>query len=372
MMPLDPMVGGTVLRIPAIQSPNFVSGVSGWAIFQNGDAQFNSITIPPGSGGATVYIQATAPATANTGDLWYDTSNGMKLSQWNGSAWVAYQIGTGAIASGSITAPLIAANTITAAQLAAGIVYAGIVDSTTINAATFTGSVFEGTDFIINTSGAFYYSGTPATGNLVISIARVAGTDGFSNPYKAGVCVYNTTNGSVTQLNNGGVFLYDASGNTYSITPSVGLGVVPVGLTIGGSVSGGQSPNIPILQAVAPGSNVTDDWHNFTLASGWSVGTDSNSSSYIPQYKMLPDGSVAIRGCVQTPSSGTVLGVAFTTIPSGYAPASGSNIPTATVTQASGAHTGTIEIHPNGNVELQGAFLTSNNIRLDCRILVAG
>lgn len=93
---IDPVVGGTVLRIPAIQSPNFVSGVSGWAIFQNGNAEFDNITIR---------------------------------------------------------------------------------------------GEFEGTDFVINSSGIFFYSGTPAAGNLLISIASAAGTDAFTNAYPEGMSI---------------------------------------------------------------------------------------------------------------------------------------------------------------------------------------
>lgn len=48
---------------------------------------------------------------------------------------------------------------------------------------------FNGTDFIINTSGAFFYSGVPALGNLIISIASVAGTDAHGNTYPQGVGV---------------------------------------------------------------------------------------------------------------------------------------------------------------------------------------
>jgi hypothetical protein len=47
-MPLQPgsdaIVGGTVLRIPAIQSPNYVPGVSGWIIRQDGSAEFTAGT----------------------------------------------------------------------------------------------------------------------------------------------------------------------------------------------------------------------------------------------------------------------------------------------------------------------------------------
>jgi hypothetical protein len=85
-------------------------------------------------GGITTSIAASAPAGAETGDLWYDSANGYKLNQYDGSAWTAYQYGTNAIAAGSITAALIAANTITAAQIAAGTITAGQIAAGTITA----------------------------------------------------------------------------------------------------------------------------------------------------------------------------------------------------------------------------------------------
>src|SRR5260370_8988036 len=92
------ILAGTSLARAAIQSPDYVPGVSGWSIFQNGDVEFNSGT------------------------------------------------------------------------------FRG-----TLAAATFIGN-----DFIINTSGAFFYSGAPAAGNLVASIAPPAGTDPFGNNDLAG------------------------------------------------------------------------------------------------------------------------------------------------------------------------------------------
>lgn len=123
MMPNDPVTGGTVLRRAAIQSPNYVAGVSGWAINADGTAQFNAIDLPNGQG-VSVFIQGTAPATTHTGDLWYNTSDGLALSQWNGTEWVPYQIGTGAIASSAITTALIAAQAVTAAEIANGTITA--------------------------------------------------------------------------------------------------------------------------------------------------------------------------------------------------------------------------------------------------------
>lgn len=40
----DPIVAGVTLVRTAIQSANYVPGVSGWAIFQNGDSEFNDGT----------------------------------------------------------------------------------------------------------------------------------------------------------------------------------------------------------------------------------------------------------------------------------------------------------------------------------------
>jgi hypothetical protein len=48
MQPNNPIVGGAALRYPAIQSPNFVKGVSGWQINQDGTATFADVDIVGG------------------------------------------------------------------------------------------------------------------------------------------------------------------------------------------------------------------------------------------------------------------------------------------------------------------------------------
>lgn len=45
MQPNNPIVGGITLRIPAIRSPDYVAGVSGWTINVDGTAEFNNVTI---------------------------------------------------------------------------------------------------------------------------------------------------------------------------------------------------------------------------------------------------------------------------------------------------------------------------------------
>jgi hypothetical protein len=90
------------------------------------------------------------------------------------------------------------------------------------------GGTITGPDYVINTSGIFIYSGTPANGNLIGSWAGVAGTDGFGNAYSQG---FNVTMGAISGtvfsgtnfvLNTNGLFLYNG-------TP--GLGTLVVALT---------------------------------------------------------------------------------------------------------------------------------------------
>lgn len=51
-------------------------------------------------------------------------------------------------------------------------------------------TVFQAADFIVNGNGAFFYSGIPATGNLLATVAPAAGTDLFGNAYLSGVTAY--------------------------------------------------------------------------------------------------------------------------------------------------------------------------------------
>jgi hypothetical protein len=149
-------------------------------------------------GGITSTISSSAPSSPADGNLWFDSSNGYQIKRWDatGGSWVPVVFdGANILGAGTITAGLIAANAViagniaagvvTATQLAAGIVKAGIVDGTLISGAQF---VAYGT-----TGEILVYSGTPATGNLVLSVSAMAGTDGHSNAYPAGIGIFNSS-----------------------------------------------------------------------------------------------------------------------------------------------------------------------------------
>ena len=140
LKPENPIVGGNVLRRQAIESPNYVPGVSGWTINQDGSAEFNNLTIR---------------------------------------------------------------------------------------------GTFNGTNFVINTNGAFFYSGTPALGTLAGSITNAAGTDSFGNTYLAGTTTYiNVGGGVMDAVNISGITI------TFLISPTPGGTYVSQGILVG--TSGGH------------------------------------------------------------------------------------------------------------------------------------
>lgn len=116
-----PVGGQGNLVVGQIQSPNYDKAAgTGWRIGKDGSAYFADVQLPNVKPGTTVTFADAAPASPATGDVWYDTANGLEASQWNGTAWVPYQVGTGAIApdAGILGSQLAADAGITGEQLA--------------------------------------------------------------------------------------------------------------------------------------------------------------------------------------------------------------------------------------------------------------
>ena len=193
-------------------------------------------------GGIPISVGASQPQNPVVGEVWFDPTNGNAMKTWNGSQWVGYQFGTGAIAAGSITAEQIAAGaviaekiaagSITAGALAAGIVVAGIVNGTTIEGAQI---VADGTQ-----GELLVYSGTPAKGNLAASVSAAGGTDSatYDNAYLAGFSTYGPYSGGADGLtlaanlagNSLSWLLSSSASGPYSTMASITAGVLGGGL----------------------------------------------------------------------------------------------------------------------------------------------
>jgi hypothetical protein len=229
--------------------------------------------------------------------------------------------------------------------------------SVEFNNGTFRGTVtagtFQGTDFVVNSAGVFFYSGTPAAGNLIASIASVAGTDSFGNHYVPGFTTYDNTGQTFTNQDNG-IFQV---GNIVSGTPdqtnaaeiNAGVGVLiansgkaaaPNNDAAVLSVFVGQ-PNTktgntlnPIVQAIDSAGNSDVDlwlsgtvikvndtgsiyaWQNPTLGSNWS--TSSIRSGRPLQYRLDALDNVVLTGSVNCTS--TTPSQPIFTLPAPYAP----------------------------------------------------
>lgn len=103
---LDAIVGGVTLIREAIQSRNYDPGVAGWAIFANGDAEFNSIIVRLTANLTTAdvipSVNGAGSVTWNTKQMYYSMFGDLfwfNINMRNASSVTA---GTGTI---SITPP---------------------------------------------------------------------------------------------------------------------------------------------------------------------------------------------------------------------------------------------------------------------------
>jgi len=290
----NPIVGGTALRIPAIQSPNFQSGSAGWIIRIDGSAEFNNLTIR---------------------------------------------------------------------------------------------GIFNGNNFILNSSGLFIYSGTPANGNLLASIAPANGTDDFSNTYLQGIVTYSGA--SFAALNSGAAY-FGLTADGYTTAGLVGLSgadkvfatsptsaskpdPATYALVDGDDTTTPQSasgyPHIDIgastngvaawlhgamLYATANGGiSTAETWHNPSYNANWSgtttFGTISGGLRTL-QYRRDAEDNLWLNGCF-TAAAGA--GSAVFQLPNtGYRPATSGAFPVAYISSGGTAGNAWMYVSTSGNLNI--------------------
>jgi hypothetical protein len=160
-------------------------------------------------------------------------------------------------------------------------------------------------------SGLFVYSGAPASGNLIASIAASAGTDPFGNAYPQGI-MDQVPGGALQGVWNAASITLDKVSGVLApphITLSDGTASVTDGTVIN---SGGITT--PLVTAVVPGdtAGTPETWHALTPAAGW-----SNAGGVQPDlaYRLTAQGDVELVGHISGTIAGTTL---IATLPSGY------------------------------------------------------
>ncbi len=266
--------------------------------------------------------------------------------------------------------------------------------SAEFNNLTIRGS-FLGTNFVINSLGAFFYSGAPATGNLIASIAGAAGADdGHGNAFRKGVTSYGAGGSFLNMLNNlfsiganaadfganlsgGGGQLNIASGISAVGDTNASVVLISKFLTLGGAIPqvviGPTATPVPVtsqtlevqgtmdvndILAIINGAEET--WHYvgganalgtaFGAAWGNLGGTSANLA-----FRRVPSPAkeVEIKGVIAT--TGIAPNNNIFTLPAGlgYRPANDQRFPAATSAAAAAACL--VQVSAAGVVQVSGA-----------------
>jgi hypothetical protein len=369
-----------------VQSPNFVHGSTGWRLGKDGSLEAHDVIIPAGSGGTVVTFAATAPATPNAGDVWYNTTAGLEASVWSGSAWVPYQIGTGAIANAAIST----------AQLAASVTARSIGGVTTTIAASAPASPLAG-DLWINSSNGYQleqYSGsafTPVTWNAsnVIQAGTITATQIEANTITAsqlavgivyaGIVDSTTINaatftGSVFE---GTDFVINTTAATFGANTSTqvqiesngGTGQISFPLNDASFTDGVMNSQIPggiygLLELLGPGNTASGHTDIVGITFNSSDGVSSSANAELAYFS--PSGSdtayLICSAAGVTIYAGTIIAVEpGTGTPS--SPAAGETWHTITLdtswSTVSGFDAPRYRLLPDGNLQLSGAATLS-------------
>lgn len=212
-----------------------------------------------------------------------------------------------------------------------------------LNGKIINGGTFNGTNWTQNENGTFFYSGTPAAGNLVAAIAPTYGTDAFGNDYLAGVTSYDAT-GTYINLDSGFVTIgspsntspavlqathaenvYLFSGRTDADTVAASLELV-AGVETSGTGSAGAAK---VYVSNTVGLNTATDlvmpskgsiyplgaaWQAPTMGTGWVTGP-GGSGSYPPlKWRLDAEDNVHLFG-VFHPSTASPDGVIASGLP---------------------------------------------------------
>lgn len=281
----NPVVAGGILQVPAIESLNYVQGVSGWIVDRNGNAEFNNLSIRGQFNGTDFVINAA-------GIFFYSSApalNDLVISL----AWTAgmdiygnpYPSGLQVLNHGGADASGIAI---------------GFSGSTPLQ------YFLNGDTNLTNDPAEFVNvngSGTAMFATLVIT----SGEDATQTDYIA--INLDSSNESGTHFPTVSVIYIDPSAAGHNLF-SVDL----AGATVIGTIT-----------AVEPGTGlsrtnvaVAETWHAVTPASGWALGTSPAMS-----VKLGPDGTARLEGTIKYSSGTPGSGSTMFTLPAAYRPVTG-------------------------------------------------
>ena len=287
----------------------------------------------------SVTYSAAEPPDPRVNDVWFELSGGVQLAP---QVWTFHPA--------TSTFSWVTQDGIGSAAVNAPSIIAGVINGATITGNTINGAVFNGTNWIENSNGSFYYSGTPAAGNLIASSTNGIGDDGLGNYVLPGDTNYVPNGGggyvavqssagsinfwyaaNMVSVTNpwsdiGGIVAFNGTPNVLQLASGPNTGDY-IGLAGPVKVTGGFHYSGPIV-AYAPGGTTDETWHTLSLGNSW-TGT--------LQYRLYSDNTVGIRSSgtlgVGTRTTGTVIA----TLPTAYQPAVQMDVPITITANTAGA-----------------------------------
>jgi len=220
---------------------------SAWALKQD-----SASALASANGKNTIYRQTSQPTggTYVTGDTWFDSDDDNKIYRYNGTAWVAVQLGGNGLANinaNSITTGTIDASVITVSNLDAGKITTGTINvGGSIKISTSPSSSGTAARVEINSTGFYAYDGSVAT----VSITNT-GTAVFSGTIYASA---GTFTGSISGSTiTGGTFRTAASGSRIELSSSSANNILFYGT---GTAPGVITVSERAIYMYAPGSAI--------------------------------------------------------------------------------------------------------------------
>jgi hypothetical protein len=274
------------------------------------------------------------------------------------------------------------------------------------NSGTFRGTVtagqFIGTNFIINQSGIFFYSGTPALGNLILAIAPANGTDSFGNTFQQGITCADPAILLFPSLQNfeGQTAFIQSSFSPPAVNQFLQLLIQGPGTNVVGArdsvlielnsaskdnssnangelnyvgsngvvheyafwdATGFNTPSGASIFAAHPGTipAVSETWTTLSLINSYASGTN-NGFVDVPQVRLMADNkTLMFKGTLACPAAGSA--TVFAQIPANYPNANlGGIFGMLLVANLSGGTVDHIELHNNGNLSLNNVHNSLN------------
>lgn len=330
-MPGNPVVGSTILRRPAIASPNYSAGSAGWTINVDGSAEFNNITIRGSLSEPQIQVNANGIKIFNPGGqvlMYLSVANdGLFLYADAGPATQGALIASMAAAAGT-SDPMTGApyeQGVAVYTTIAGTRYGLRQGSSTVNGSPSPSLFLDNlTGSAPSTSPAYSYGAASSAGTAAVMYSGTA--------TGAAVAAYLELADSV----------------------------------LSGQAAGEAVLNASLVTLPATGAWIqADSWNDMRPLSNSFVGTIA--SRYPPQYRMTTDGDVEVAGFVQFPPSGgpNFNSVTFATVGSAYRPGhdTGHRWPVTFETNVAPVGTPCVQVDTSGNLQFHNcpaSGMTSN------------